>query len=242
MGLSSSVHLCDLQPGVTLFVVCGLFFFVLCIFCVTQYFSRNLHHIPGPLLNGCSPIPRILSVWSGKSQLHDLSLHRKYGHLVRMAPNSISVSDPDEIDQIYGVSSKFFKSRFFDPVRFHDDEGLIPDPFVLTDKATHSRMKRNAANAYAVTSLVQLEPLFDDSLSRLLVVLDTRYARTGVPCDMTTLLQAFALDSVMNITYGRDLRLMEDEGSRWMVGALDDSLKYLSIVNDLPLFNCGSRH
>jgi len=50
----------------------------------------------------------------------------------------------------------------------------MPDPFILKDKEMHSRMKRNAANAYSLNALVQMEPYVD----RLLGLLSNCSTRT----------------------------------------------------------------
>lgn len=102
----------------------------------SNFLNRGLWRIPGPRLRGISSIPRILSVYSNKSHDEDIRLHRKYGKIVRLAPNLLSVADPAEINQIYGIGTRFYKSRFYDLSTAHDEEGLVPDPFILTDKVS----------------------------------------------------------------------------------------------------------
>lgn len=101
-----------------------------------NYFKKGLNRIPGPFLHKISSIPRILSVYNNKSHLDDLALHKKYGKVVRLAPNLLSISDPAEIKQIYGIGTGFYKSRFYELSTAYDEEGLIPDTFVLTDKVS----------------------------------------------------------------------------------------------------------
>ena len=38
-----------------------------------------------------------------------LKLHHKYGSVVRIGPNIVSISDADAIDKIYGVKTDFIK-------------------------------------------------------------------------------------------------------------------------------------
>lgn len=73
-------------------------------------------------------------VYNNKSHDEDIQLHRKYGNIVRLAPNPLSIADPAEINQIYGIGTRFYKSRFYNLSTTYDDEGLVPDTFVLTDK------------------------------------------------------------------------------------------------------------
>ena len=43
--------------------------------------------------------------------LYHISLHNKYGLLVRIGPEHVSISDPKYISTIYGINTKFYKVR-----------------------------------------------------------------------------------------------------------------------------------
>lgn len=72
-------------------------------------------HIPGPFLSSISNIPRLLWARSGRAHETHIQLHKKYGSLVRLGPNSVSVGDPREISKIYGIRSSFGKVGFAHP-------------------------------------------------------------------------------------------------------------------------------
>lgn len=202
---------------------------------VALYFVRNrqqkgLSRIPGPSINSLSTLPRMLSVYRGKHHLDELELHRRYGKIVRVAPNLVSVSDAGEINQIYGINSNFFKSPFYDLSAVHDEEGLVPDPFVIRqDKALHARMKRNAANAYSMNGLVQFEKWIDDIFDRLLVILDEN-ALSGSTCDLGFLLKMFAMDAVTRLTFGYDFAYMEKGDHHRLFPLLELFTIYMSVV------------
>lgn len=160
---------------------------------IANHFKYRLNSIPGPFVNSVSVLPRLWSVAKGSSHLDDYEHHKKYGKIVRLSPTTVSVVDLGLFEAIYGISSKFHKAGFYEPVRFYDEEGLIPDPFVLSDKATHTRMKRNAANAYSLQALIQLEPLLDEVLDGLLTHLDKEYAGKGKLCDLGSYMLYFAV-------------------------------------------------
>lgn len=158
-------------------------------------FHGCLNLVPGPFASSLTVLPRLISVYKSQSHLEDLELHKKYGKIVRVAPNTVSVTDTAYIDTIYGITSKFYKGSFYDPVRFHDEEGLIPDPFILTDKAMHSRVKRSAANAYSLQALIRLEPLVDKVISNLITRLDENYVAKGQICDISLYMLFFSMVS-----------------------------------------------
>ncbi|EQB49053.1 hypothetical protein CGLO_11649 [Colletotrichum gloeosporioides Cg-14] len=208
--------------------------FLLCISLIQGRYSSNLHRIPGPFLSSVSIIPRIRSIYRGNSHEDELELHKKYGNFVRVGPRTVSISDPAHIEKIYGISSNFFKAGFYEPIRFHDEEGLVPDPLVLADKATHTRMKRNAANAYALQALVQLEPLVDRTIDNLLKHLDICYASTGAICNLGEYMHFFAMDTIFNITFGRDLDFINSGDPKGFCRQLQNGLGYLVCIGQIP--------
>lgn len=158
-----------------------------------NHFFGHLNSVPGPFVNSISSIPRVWSVWKGTSHWEDLDLHRKYGKIVRLSPKIVSVCDLALFESIYGISSRFYKAGFYEPCRFYDEEGLIPDPLVLADKELHTRMKRNAANAYSLQALIQIESLVDKVLESLVGHLDESYVAQHETCNLGRYMLYFAM-------------------------------------------------
>ena len=71
----------------------------------------RLRSVPGPLWASISDLPRLYWVWTRKPFLKHVELHKKYGKLVRLGPNMVSVADPGEIKNIYGFNYDFNKVR-----------------------------------------------------------------------------------------------------------------------------------
>ena len=71
--------------------------------------------IPGPFLASFTDLWRTLKVHGGRFELSNQALHAKYGDLVRVGPNCISVGDPREIRQIYGITRLFEKVGLVTP-------------------------------------------------------------------------------------------------------------------------------
>jgi len=80
---------------------------ILLAWCIFSYL--HLRRIPGPLLASISNLPRLFWVVSRRAHLQHIALHKKYGKLVRMGPNMVSVADPAAIPIIYGFGQKFIK-------------------------------------------------------------------------------------------------------------------------------------
>jgi hypothetical protein len=92
-----------------------LLLFVVAIHFLRNKFGYGLSHIPGPALAGWTRLWRLNHVRKGKAHLTMIELHRKYGKLVRTAPNVVDVGDPAMIPVIYNIKDDFTKVRESNP-------------------------------------------------------------------------------------------------------------------------------
>lgn len=75
-------------------------------------FANGLRRIPGPFLYRLSVLPRVINTWGGDAPTWHRKLHEKYGDVVRIGPNHISIADPTAVQTIYGVNSRFQKVKY----------------------------------------------------------------------------------------------------------------------------------
>lgn len=71
--------------------------------------NRSLRRIPGPFPAAFSDLWLLYQARRGRRYLAVDNAHKKYGVLVRIAPNHVSVADADAIPQIYGHGNGFLK-------------------------------------------------------------------------------------------------------------------------------------
>jgi|SRR5271156_4881490 hypothetical protein len=72
----------------------------------------RLRHVPSPRLAAFTDLWRLIAVWGGREETTYLDLHKKYGDLVRVGPNNVSISKPDVIQSIYGIGKGFAKASY----------------------------------------------------------------------------------------------------------------------------------
>lgn len=82
---------------------------LLLLYLTQQYFRNGLHRYPGPVLAKFTNLWRFLDVRSRHSEITHIGLHRKYGDVVRLGPNTLSFSSPSAIKVIYGLNKGFTK-------------------------------------------------------------------------------------------------------------------------------------
>lgn len=84
---------------------------VLVAYLTGNYLNHGLNKYPGPLLAGLTDWWRFLDVYGRRPDVTHIKLHRQYGDVVRLGPNTLSFADPKAIKQIYGLNKGFVKVR-----------------------------------------------------------------------------------------------------------------------------------
>lgn len=77
---------------------------------VTQLSPSTLNTVPGPVLAPISGLYRVWLLLDGNGPAHYAKLHRKYGPVLRIGPNHISIADPIAILIIYDAKNQYFKA------------------------------------------------------------------------------------------------------------------------------------
>lgn len=89
----------------------ALSFSAITLYLFYQYFFHPLRRYPGPLLAKFTDYWRFQNVRTRKSHLSRVELHKRYGPVVRVGPNTLSIADPAYISKIYGPGQGFVKVR-----------------------------------------------------------------------------------------------------------------------------------
>ncbi|KAF5020213.1 hypothetical protein F66182_7778 [Fusarium sp. NRRL 66182] len=225
-----------LFTGPTLLLIC-LGIILTRAFC--NKYAYGYAKIPGPALAAYTDLWRFFNVWGRLPQQTHIALHKRYGPVVRLGPKCISISDPDAIRVIYAIKAGFVKSDFY-PVQqpVTRDGTLLQGMFNTTDEKYHAKLRRSVANAFALSTLVQFEPLIDSTIEAFLSQLSKRYAdKSGQDgtCDFSSWLQFYAFDVIGELTFSRRLGFV-DQGTDvdGIIGDLEWFLGYAAVIGQIP--------
>ncbi|KAH6980629.1 putative P450 monooxygenase [Ilyonectria sp. MPI-CAGE-AT-0026] len=195
-------------------------------------YRQGIRDVPGPFLASFSAIDRLRSAASGRQfQIHQ-QYHKKYGPLVRLGPNHVSVADARYIAKIYGITSKFYKSDFYSVFDVSTSHDTVPTIFSIRNERAHSAMKRPVAHAFAVTSLLELEPMADECTR----ILEEKFDKMqGKPFDLGVWLQWYAFDIISSITFSNRFDFMSKETDvAGIINAIEGRLLYNSVIGQVP--------
>ncbi|KIW40987.1 uncharacterized protein PV06_06586 [Exophiala oligosperma] len=205
------------------------------IYILTQRYQPYLRSIPGPFLASFTDLWRFVKVNQLRFELTLQELHDRYGDLVRVGPNCISVGDPREIRQIYGISRLFQKSEYYRVAQPLINGKPVASLFMITNEDAHKAAKRPIAHAYAMTSLLDYEPFVDNTSTVLVERLTSLYADSDKVCDIGEWLQWYAFDVIGEMTMSRRFGFLEqgrDVGT--IIKTLNKSGAYTAIVGQMP--------
>ncbi|KAJ0414361.1 putative benzoate 4-monooxygenase cytochrome P450 [Aspergillus carlsbadensis] len=187
---------------------------VLALSIVTWYVRSylRLRHIPGPFWARFSNLPRFLWVAGGNAHDVHIALHRKYGDLVRIGPNIVSVTDPEEIPKIYDFAGRYLKSDFYRVLTFSAGGKLVRTIFSTQDGNQHRTLRKPIANLYSMSYIASHEKLVDQTMAHFFQRLDELFVQTSHVCDLGTWIQYFAWDVIGNLTFSKPLGFLEAGG------------------------------
>jgi hypothetical protein len=95
----------------------------------TIHRTRTLYSIPGPFWTRFTRLWYFRRLWNGHFEEDNISLHKQYGPVVRIAPDHYSINDRAALKTIYGSGTKFAKSAWYEGWKHPDPQRwtLFPD-------------------------------------------------------------------------------------------------------------------
>ncbi|KFY41502.1 hypothetical protein V494_02966 [Pseudogymnoascus sp. VKM F-4513 (FW-928)] len=159
--------------------------------CLFSYFRPNLCQLPGPFLARFTRLWKVYINLKGDSHLTYQKLHDKYGPIIRTGPNSVSIGDAAMIPEIYLQGSLYQKSSYISAFTFTIDGVTVENIFTSRDAAQHKLMRASVASKYSLSSMLQLEPLFDECIPLFIAHMDKR---AGTAIDFGEWLSWFSFD------------------------------------------------
>ncbi|KAK4866743.1 hypothetical protein LT330_007906 [Penicillium expansum] len=169
-------------------------------------YYHPLARFPGPKLAAVSNGPYCFWFLSGRQPYTLLDLHRKYGPVVRTAPNELSFNTAQSWKDIYGFRhghQAFLKSDFYDGGSFADRVHSIVSE---RDPTEHGIMRRYLSHAFSDHSLTEQEPLIARTI-------DEFVRQTGVKgakeFDLGKGFEMMTFDIIGDLAFGETFRGVE---------------------------------
>ncbi|KAI0536530.1 putative cytochrome P450 [Xylaria digitata] len=130
-------------------------------------FLHPLRKYPGPLIHRMTIIPRALYQTRGRLPFHVSDLHRRYGPVVRIAPNELAFSSPEGWRDIYG--HKPGQEEF---PKYHEHYRIfkhVPTSITNADSLEHGQLRRQLAVGFSDRAIREQGPIIGSYVNLLIL-------------------------------------------------------------------------
>ncbi|KAK5120491.1 hypothetical protein LTR85_006146 [Meristemomyces frigidus] len=202
-------------------------------------FFGPLSKIPGPPLRALTKIPQITTMMTGRDNTVYPALHEKYGPVVRIAPNDLSLANgAQSFQEIYGFRKHGQAKPFKDPAFYGKAMNGAPG-IIIADDAGHSRQRKILSHAFSDKALKDQEPLLKTWTEKLKTKL---MERAGQKTDMLKYYNCTTFDIMGDLTFGEGLNMLEDsEYSPW-VKTIFGSIKNATMFRGIRVYSALTKY
>ena len=190
-----------------------------------------LSHVPGPML--CKLSRYYLSYFNVSLQrtnkIHEW--HTKYGPVICVGPEEISLATPSLMREIYGISGRYAKSEYFDYFVTHGERAL----FATRQYTAHREKRKRIASFYHNVKQPWIEGFINERVDAIISQIDGKF--NDISLDVFQSMSHFAFDNISRLLYGKRhcTHTTEIDGEeRWILAALRKAQLWGPFQADFP--------
>ncbi|KAJ1988786.1 hypothetical protein GGI25_005146 [Coemansia spiralis] len=205
---------------------------------VLRAYSTPLRHIPGPFFGTFSNFSLTYHLARGQYHRYTQGVHTKYGEVVRIGYNKVSVSNVAELKRILSTHN-FRKGKGYEKIGFKPR-----NTFSTIDPELNKTRKKQFGNAYSLTSIRTYEDsILEHGVFSLIKSWDACFAkgkqRDGRPEALVNFYYGFhavAFDIIGVLGFGRSFGIAATGNTR-IIDAVNKTLAIGTIKGNLPFGN-----
>ncbi|EGE84113.1 benzoate 4-monooxygenase cytochrome P450, variant 2 [Blastomyces dermatitidis ATCC 18188] len=212
---------------------------IFCYSSITAIYRLTLHPLakyPGPFFCKLSDWPTLFSASSGNRHLQEWKAHQKYGPIVRIGPNTISINSVTGFKAIHGSRlSNVRKSDWYLTV-----EGAIGTPMTQTilDRQKHAFHRRVLDIALSETALKSVEHMIVENIQAWCTHLAEGISEPGdwsSPKNMAEWATYLSYDIMGDLTFGKKFHCMDSGEHRFVPPLILNATKMVYLIGLSPL-------
>lgn len=183
-----------------------------------MYF-HPLSRFPGPLAHKISRLAYVHRSIRGTLPFDMLEMHKRYGDIVRIAPDELAFSHPDAWQDIMGHQKgkpEFPKANwFYRPME--DQAGHV----VNESRAQHGRLRRQMAHGFSEKAMRDQEPMIRGYVDILLQRLH-EFCESGTPVILSDWYNYATFDIIGDLAFGEPFGCLQGSNlDGWIKGIFD---------------------
>lgn len=191
---------------------------------IYNIYFHPLASVPGPKLAGATYLYQTyFSLANGSRYYYQIGkLHKKYGNLepfssiasvtdahpsigpvVRITPDEVHLSDPDNYEVIYSVGTKYAKSP-----QFYDGFGIGYSTFSTGPNSVHRVRRARLDPFFSRRNVISLEHIVQSRAEKLTELVSAKLARKEA-VDMHHAFRAISVDVITDYAFGESYHLLD---------------------------------
>ncbi|KAH8881014.1 putative cytochrome P450 monooxygenase [Thozetella sp. PMI_491] len=208
---------------------------------IYNLFFHPLARFPGPLLWRATRAPYLVRLLTGRLPFDVYELHRKFGPVIRLAPNELAFSDSEAWKDIYGhrtgpnttpegPNAPYFYFK------------LTPTPSVLSEeRQMHGIVRRSMSHGFSDKSMRDQAPLIGRYVDILINQLkakcvdpDRKDPVTGLQAkakmDIVSWYNWTTFDVIGDLAFGEPFGSLEKAGYNPWVEAMNSMARFMAVI------------
>lgn len=162
-----------------------------------------------------------------------LAIHKRYGSIVRIAPDELSFTHPDTWKEIQGHVKQGQPENGKDPKIYDTD---LDKSLVSAPRERHGPMRRTLAAAFSARAMAAQQPLINGFIDLLVQRLREQGESGTKSLNMTKWYEWTTFDIIGNLALGESFECLQRSGSHPYVDNILNSLKTIPLNQALHYF------
>ncbi|PSS02461.1 cytochrome P450 [Coniella lustricola] len=228
----------DLSPGSLFVIVLVATTGFLLSQAIYNVFFHPLRSFPGPLSMRASRVPYCIHIISGRLPFTILELHKRYGSVVRIAPNELVFADARAWKDIMGHRAAGEPEMQKAQVVYRFTAGA-PVSILNAPREEHGRMRKQLAHGFSEKSMRSQEPIIMRYVNLLMDRLRENSQGGKSPQDMVKWYNYTTFDIIGDLTFGESFGCLETSHYHPWVTMIFAGIKlgtYSQVARHFPMF------
>ncbi|KAI0204852.1 cytochrome p450 monooxygenase [Astrocystis sublimbata] len=194
---------------------------------VYRGFFHRLRQFPGSFLARFSGLYMTCrNLFTGMRTFKDVqNLHLKYGDVVRLGPQELSIIRPSAVQALHAASAPVDKGPFYD----------MTAPFLslqtIRSKTDHAPIRKIWDRGFSAKSLRDYEPRVAKYTEQLLQQLESL---VGEPLNMTQWIGFYGFDVMGDLAFGQSFDMLKSGTVNYYIGLMQDHLRVRFAFGRIP--------
>ena len=194
---------------------------------IWRAFFNPLNKLPGPWPARLGNLYFSFVVSKSDAYYKLQALHKKYGRIVRIGSNDLSITDPNIMETAYGRNSEVTKGWWY------DGDYPLSSMHTTRSRVLHDKRRKVWSPAFSEKAIKDYETRIT-GLEEMLV--QKIQEQKGKPTDAKVWFNLFSFDAMALLAFGKNYGMMEKGEKHWALDLLDEGMQPLAYFMPTWLF------